>query len=505
VVHTAQPLRVAVIGSGIAGLVAATQIQAAGAHVTLFERARTVGGSAGHYRRGGYVFPTGATIAFGLEPDGALRALLDQLGADVQTTVLDHPMDVLLADRRLRILRDRASWLRELERVFAEDARPILRWWTRIVEPIARDILDVVRAGLALPARRPGDIAALLRLAARRPEIVAHAGPRALMTVRQSLAANRLGRAESFVRFLDAQLVDSVQTDASSAALLPACVALDVYRHGSFAVAGGLHQVSEALCRAFLGAGGSLVLNTLVTQILADHADCRVRDARGREERFTHVIDASNQALGLTRSRPQPNASAWGALRLDAVLPLSCLPPEGQQALALDHPFAWQIATSERAGQVFADPRGAVYVTAHPPSTGFGPIADHSGLVAVTVSAHTPAAAWLQLDRGSYAKRKAECAAAMLAEARRALPEWCEGMETRAYAGTPRTYARFIAKAHVGGMALTVRRAILAQPGVRTKHRRLYRCGEGVFPGPGTLSAALSGAQAARALLEDAR
>jgi phytoene dehydrogenase-like protein len=72
-----------------------------------------------------------------------------------------------------------------------------------------------------------------------------------------------------------------------------------------------------------------------------------------------------------------------------------------------------------------------------------------------------------------------------------------------AEAGTPLTYKRYIGKKAVGGFPLTVRNAITKPKSVRSSLPQLYIAGEQNFPGPGTLSSALSGYYAARSIMKD--
>jgi flavin-dependent dehydrogenase len=54
-----------VIGSGIGGLVAATQLAAKGARVLVLEKYLIPGGSSGYYRRDGFTFDVGSSVMFG--------------------------------------------------------------------------------------------------------------------------------------------------------------------------------------------------------------------------------------------------------------------------------------------------------------------------------------------------------------------------------------------------------------------------------------------------------
>lgn len=54
-----------VIGSGIGGLVAATQLAVKGAKVLVLEKYVIPGGSSGYYQRDGYTFDVGSSVMFG--------------------------------------------------------------------------------------------------------------------------------------------------------------------------------------------------------------------------------------------------------------------------------------------------------------------------------------------------------------------------------------------------------------------------------------------------------
>ena len=79
---------VIVIGSGIGGLVTATQLAAKGAKVLVLEGYLIPGGSAGYFERQGYKFDVGASMIFGFGDRGTtnlLKRALEAVNVSLET------------------------------------------------------------------------------------------------------------------------------------------------------------------------------------------------------------------------------------------------------------------------------------------------------------------------------------------------------------------------------------------------------------------------------------
>ena len=64
-----------IIGSGIGGLVTASQLAAKGARVLVLEKYVIPGGSGGSFKRKGYIFDVGASMIFGFGDKGYTNLL----------------------------------------------------------------------------------------------------------------------------------------------------------------------------------------------------------------------------------------------------------------------------------------------------------------------------------------------------------------------------------------------------------------------------------------------
>ncbi len=148
------------IGAGIGGLMAGAMLAKEGYEVKVIEKATTVGGSAGSYVRKGHTFPTGATIAFGLEEQGLLDTLFKELDMKIPFELQTHPMDVVLEDRKISLYQDRVAWTKELEQVFHERKEDVLAFWHKL-ERIGEAVFGVIATGVSLPIQRVYDLGKL--------------------------------------------------------------------------------------------------------------------------------------------------------------------------------------------------------------------------------------------------------------------------------------------------------------------------------------------------------
>lgn len=124
---------VIVIGSGIGGLVTATQLAAKGVKVLVLERYIIPGGSAGYFERNGYRFDVGASMIFGFGDRGTTNLLTRALAAvDMEIKTIPDPVQInyhLPNDLNVRVHRDYEDFLAELTTKFPHEARGIHKFY----------------------------------------------------------------------------------------------------------------------------------------------------------------------------------------------------------------------------------------------------------------------------------------------------------------------------------------------------------------------------------------
>ena len=82
-----------IIGSGIGGLVTASQLAAKGAQVLVLEKYIIPGGSGGSFKRKGYTFDVGASMIFGFGENGYTNLLTRAL-RDVKQNILFQTLQI---------------------------------------------------------------------------------------------------------------------------------------------------------------------------------------------------------------------------------------------------------------------------------------------------------------------------------------------------------------------------------------------------------------------------
>lgn len=240
---------IVVIGSGMAGLSAATMLTARGLKVLVLEANYLPGGCSSSYYRQGYYFESGATTLVGLDEHMPLQYLLSQLGIDLPATPLPLPMQVHLGGETINRYQNLEDWILEAERVFGP--RGQRGFWTKAYE-VSQLVWSNSIKQLSFPPSSVGD---LLQMAKNASLSQFQSLPYAFGTIEDWLKKFGLINNEAFVRFVDAQLMITAQNTHKEVNQLFGAAALCYTNYGNYYLKGGMIELPKLLIEYLLANG----------------------------------------------------------------------------------------------------------------------------------------------------------------------------------------------------------------------------------------------------------
>ncbi len=468
--------RIVLVGAGIGGVTAAALLARRGYKVTLIEEQAYPGGCAATFERQGFRFDAGATVGCGFHLKGPLARLGDEL--DIAWSLMPSSVawEYRCGDIDFQLSHSRAGIL---------SAFPASRPFWQEQDRLASLLWSIAGETMPWPPSSLADYRALAAKAMGKLSTSLSLLGFSGKTTLQWLAMHGLDRDPDFVRFIDAQLLISVQTTAGDANALFAAIALDLPVRGTDRVTGGIGRVAELLAASIESDGGSVIYNSRVSRL--ERQNGRVVSVATRDGKrypadlvIANLTPESLQELfkedGGLRLNRQP-APLWGAFVLylgvdEGVFGdvtcnhLQLIQPEGQ----LGEGSSLFISVSPSDDSLRAP----------------------EGYRAVTVSTHTRPGLWfdaLKEGRESYESLKASYTSQMLS----LLETRFKGISSRcriAFAATPVTFERYTGRkdGYVGGYP---QRSLFRVRGPGTPVKNLFLTGDSVFPGqslPGVVS-----------------
>lgn len=509
--ETALDWDVIVIGSGIGGLVTASQLAAKGAKVLVLERYLIPGGSGGSFRRAGYTFDVGASMIFGFGQKGHTNLLTRAL-ADVgeHCTTIPDPAQLeyhLPGGLTVAVDRDYESFLAELTARFPHEAKGIRAFYDTCAQVF--HCLD------AMPLLSLEDPAYLAKVFFKAP--LACLGLARWLPVNVGSVARAHIQDPNLLRFIDMECFCWSVMPADRTPMINAgMVFSDRHAGGINYPKGGVGVIADKLVAGLERHGGAIRYRSRVVKVLLEQGRAvGVRLADGQELHARRVV--SNATRWDTFGDPDGDGQQpEGA----GELPASAMPSQtlidGADTPAAERTWRRRYRPSpsflslhlgvradlipegthvhhlllERWEEIEAE-QGTVFVSM--PSLldpSLAPAGHH------IVHTFTPSSmeAWQGLSPTAYAAKKEADANRLIARLEAILPGLA-GAITHREVGTPRSHRRFLGRSGGSYGPIPAMRlpGLLPMPFNRTGISGLYCVGDSCFPGQGLNAVAFSG------------
>lgn len=479
---------VVVIGSGIGGLVTATQLAAKGAKVIVLERYIIPGGSAGYFEREGYRFDVGASMIFGFGDRGTTNLLTKALEAvDMSLETVTDPVQIhyhLPDGLELKVHRDYEQFLQELIAIFPHEATGIRAFYDECWK-----VFNCLNAMELLSLEEPRY---LTRVFLQHP--LACLGLVKYLPLNAGDIARRHIKDPKLLKFIDMECYCWSVVPASRTPMINAGMVFSDRHYGGINYPkGGVGQIAQKLVEGLEKAGGQIRYKARVTKILTENGKAvGVRLADGKEYYAPRIVSNATRwdTFGklLAPEKTPPKEQKWqqtyqkspSFLSLHLGVAADVL-PAGTEC----HHILLENWDNMEAGE------GTIFVSI---PTLLDPDLAPPGHHII----HTFTPSWIEDWQGltpqEYQDKKEAAAAKLIARLEAIFPKLSAGLDYQEV-GTPRTHRRFLGREDgtYGPIPRRKLAGLLGMPFNRTAIPGLYCVGDSTFPGQGLNAVAFSG------------
>ncbi|MGF1486902.1 MAG: carotenoid isomerase [Prochloraceae cyanobacterium] len=479
---------VIVVGSGIGGLVTATQLAAKGADVLVLESYTIPGGSAGYFEREGYRFDVGASMIFGFGTQGTTNLLtraLDAVNMSIET--IPDPVQIhyhLPDNLELKVHKDYEKFLAELTAIFPHEKEGIRKFYDECWQ-----IFNCLNTMELLSLEEPGY---LMRVFFQHP--LACLGLAKYLPQNAGDIARRYISDRKLLQFIDMEcycwsVVPAEKTPAINAGM----VFSDRHYGGINYPKGGVGQIAQKLADGLSKAGGEIKYRARVNKIIIENGKAvGVELVDGTQYRAKRIVSNATRWDTFEKLLPQENIPVkeqkWrdryqkspSFLSLHLGVEAKVLPPgtECHHILLED----WQ---------KIEDEQGTIFVSI---PTLLDPDLAPEGYHIV----HTFTPSWLEnwqgLSAKEYEEKKENDAGKLIDRLEKIFPGLDAGLDYMEI-GTPKTHRRYLNRQDgtYGPIPSRKLAGLLGMPFNRTSIPGLYCVGDSTFPGQGLNAVAFSG------------
>ncbi|MBW4624224.1 MAG: carotene isomerase [Brasilonema octagenarum HA4186-MV1] len=489
---------VIVIGSGIGGLVTATQLAAKGAKVLVLERYLIPGGSAGYFQRQGYRFDVGASMIFGFGQNGTTNLLTRALQAvNVSLEVIPDPVQIhyhLPNGLNLKVDKVYEKFLQNVTAYFPNESQGIRRFYDECWK-----VFDCLNSIDLLSLEEPRY---LMR--------VFFQHPLACLGLVKYLPQNAGDIARRYIQ--DSQLLKFIDMECYCWSVVPAemtpminagMVFSDRHYGGVNYPKGGVGQIAQKLVEGLVKAGSQIQYQARVTKIIIENRQAvGVQLANGQTHRAKRIVSNATRwdtfEKLLTQEQFSFGETNWqqryqkspSFLSLHMGVKAEIL-PKGTEChhIVLED---WEKMT---------EPEGTLFVSI--PTlldADLAPAGHH------IIHAFTPhwIDEWQGLCAKEYQVKKEEAAWRIIDRLEKIFPGLNAGLDYLEV-GTPLTHRRFLGRQDgtYGPIPRRKLRGLLGMSFNKTSIPGLYCVGDSTFPGQGLNAVAFSGFACAHRIAVD--
>ncbi|KAH1262332.1 Prolycopene isomerase, chloroplastic [Glycine max] len=489
-----------VIGSGIGGLVAGTQLAVKGARVLVLEKYVIPGGSSGFYQRDGYTFDVGSSVMFGFSDKGNLNLItqaLEAVGCRMQvvpdpTTVHFH----LPNNLSVRVHKEYDKFIEELTSYFPHEKEGILKFYG--------ECWKIFNALNSLELKSLEEPLYLFGQFFRRPL--------ECLTLAYYLPQNAGAIARKYIQdpqllsFIDAECfivstVNALQTPMINAAM----VLCDRHFGGINYPLGGVGGIAKSLAKGLVDQGSEIVYKANVTSIIIEQGKAvGVRLSNGREFFAKTIISNATRwdTFGkLLKGVPLPKeeenfqkvyVKAPSFLSIHMGVKAEVLPPDTDC-----HHFVLESNWSK-----LEEPYGSIFLSIPTVlDSSLAPEGRHILHIFTTSSMED----WEGLSRVEYEAKKQLVADEITSRLENKLFPGLRSSIDFMEVGTPKTHRRYLARDEgtYGPMPRRIPKGLLGMPFNTTGIDGLYCVGDSCFPGQGVIAVAFSGVMCAHRVAAD--